>query len=140
MRALIAKFLSLWSRCLGQHGTQPGPGLLRTGALLGALALGLAASLAVAGAEGAESTGTQASTGTDTQSATGSDTQTTATDTPSDRSSDSRSGQGTASGSRYIVVYRDSVSDPQQKTAQLEREGGFKSDYKYSRALKGFAA
>jgi subtilisin family serine protease len=108
--------------------------------LLGVLALGLSASLAVAAVGTDQPTDTQTTTGTDTQTTTGAATETTATDTPSDQSSTPQPGQGKGSGSRYIVVYRDSVSDPQQKTAQLERDGGFKSDYKYSRALKGFAA
>jgi len=108
--------------------------------LLGALVLGLTASLAVAQVGSDQPADTQTTTGTDTQTTTGTATETTATDTSSDQASTPQSGQGTGSGPRYIVVYRDSVSDPQQKTAQLERDGGFKSDYKYSRALKGFAA
>ena len=39
----------------------------------------------------------------------------------------------------FIVVYKDSVDEP-AKTADLERRHGFKSDFRYQRAIKGFAA
>jgi subtilisin len=39
----------------------------------------------------------------------------------------------------FIVVYKDSVDEP-AKTADLERRHGFKSDFRYQHAIKGFAA
>ncbi len=39
-----------------------------------------------------------------------------------------------------VVVFRDSVSDPAEATAQLAREHGFAADHVYRHALKGFAA
>ena len=41
---------------------------------------------------------------------------------------------------KYIVVYRSSVADAKGKTARLERARGFRSEHRYARALKGFAA
>jgi subtilisin len=40
---------------------------------------------------------------------------------------------------RYIVVFRDRV-DPRAKTDDIERRLGFTSDYRYTAALRGFAA
>jgi len=46
-----------------------------------------------------------------------------------------------SSGSEaVIVVFRDSVSDPAEATAQLAREHGFAAGHVYRHALKGFAA
>ena len=45
-----------------------------------------------------------------------------------------------ASARDYIVVYRDSVSDPGATTSRLERADGFASRFRYAHALKGFAA
>jgi subtilisin len=39
----------------------------------------------------------------------------------------------------FIVVYKDNIDVP-AKTADLERRHGFKSDFKYQHAIKGFAA
>ncbi len=39
----------------------------------------------------------------------------------------------------FIVVYKDNIDAP-TKTADLERRHGFKSDFKYQHAIKGFAA
>ena len=39
----------------------------------------------------------------------------------------------------FIVVYKDRVDEP-AKTADLERRHGFKSDFRYQHAIKGFAA
>ena len=39
----------------------------------------------------------------------------------------------------FIVVYKDNVDVP-AKTADLERRLGFKSDFLYQQAMKGFAA
>lgn len=44
-----------------------------------------------------------------------------------------------ASTGSYIVVFHNSVGDPSGATTKLERKGGFKAKYRYSRALKGFA-
>jgi subtilisin family serine protease len=137
MRALIARIVTGRRRSARQT-PRAGPAVLGWSGLLAALSLGVAASLAVAQGGNDQPADTQGTTGTDTQTTTASDTQTGTTETSSG-SSGPRSGQG-GSGSRYIVVYRDSVSDPQQKTDQLERDAGFSSDYKYSRAPKGFAA
>ena len=41
---------------------------------------------------------------------------------------------------RYIVVFKGSVADPGRETRERERAGGFRSRYRYSRAVKGFAA
>jgi hypothetical protein len=139
MRALIAGIISGRQRRWGPQTPRTGPAILGWAGLLAALSLGVAASLAVAQGGNDQPADTQGTTGADTQTTTASDNQTGATETPSG-SSGSRPGQAGGSGSRYIVVNRDSVSDPQQKAAQLERDAGFKSDFKYSRALKGFAA
>ena len=39
----------------------------------------------------------------------------------------------------FIVVYKDNIDVP-AKTADLERRHGFKSDFKYQHAIRGFAA
>jgi len=41
---------------------------------------------------------------------------------------------------RYIVVYQPSVADIEAKTDRVERSRGFKTQKRYRRALKGFAA
>ncbi len=41
---------------------------------------------------------------------------------------------------RYIVVYKNSVSDPGAQTKKREREKGFKSRRRFKKALKGFVA
>ncbi len=41
---------------------------------------------------------------------------------------------------RYIVVYKKAVESVKAETDQRERKKGFKSDLRYARALKGFAA
>jgi subtilisin len=40
----------------------------------------------------------------------------------------------------YIVVYEPSAARPGEKTDRLEKSKGFRSRYRYGRALKGFAA
>src|SRR5205807_10609336 len=40
----------------------------------------------------------------------------------------------------YIVVYRGSVANVGRKTTALQRANGFRSDFRYAHALKGFAA
>jgi aqualysin 1 len=40
----------------------------------------------------------------------------------------------------YIVVFKDEVTDSLARTAELERHHGFTATYRYSSALKGFAA
>src|SRR4051812_3564516 len=40
----------------------------------------------------------------------------------------------------YIVVYRSSVANVGRKTTALQRANGFRSDFRYAHALKGFAA
>ena len=40
----------------------------------------------------------------------------------------------------YIVVYKASVDDVGAETDERERQGGFKSRFRYRRAVKGFAA
>src|SRR3954453_2899401 len=40
----------------------------------------------------------------------------------------------------YIVVYKQSVSDPGSLTAKHERADGFSANFRYSHAIKGFAA
>ncbi|MFL5820260.1 MAG: Ig-like domain-containing protein [Solirubrobacteraceae bacterium] len=40
----------------------------------------------------------------------------------------------------YIVVYKDSVGDPAAETRKHEKAEGFKSDLRYTKAIKGFAA
>jgi subtilisin len=47
--------------------------------------------------------------------------------------------QAAAQQSRYIVVYRSGVDAP-AKTAQLERSHKFATEYRYTHALRGFAA
>ncbi|HEX2221088.1 MAG TPA: S8 family serine peptidase, partial [Candidatus Limnocylindria bacterium] len=41
---------------------------------------------------------------------------------------------------KYLVIYRDGVTDAAQKTERLERARGFRSEQRYGRAVKGFAA
>ena len=41
---------------------------------------------------------------------------------------------------QYVVVYDDAVADPAAETDKREKRDGFKSDLRYSRAIKGFAA
>ncbi len=57
---------------------------------------------------------------------------------------DSEEGYATSRAAReatgYIVVFRDSLSDHHGKIDKLEREQAFLSDFRYSAALKGFAA
>lgn len=45
-----------------------------------------------------------------------------------------------ATPDRFIVVYRGSVASVQQETQERERRHGFRSRFRYGKALKGFAA
>jgi len=47
---------------------------------------------------------------------------------------------GVASADDYVVVYRDSVSNPGAVTSGLERSAGFNRGFGYGAALKGFSA
>ena len=148
MRALVAKFppalCALWARRSGPGPT--GSGALGWASVLAALALGVAASLAVAEVGGDQATDAQSTTtspsettAAETQTET-TTSQTTSAPTDSQSSPKQSSPAPGGSGGRFIVVLKDSTSDPQTVAKEHGRRYGLVTDFVYTRAIKGYAA
>ena len=151
MRALIAKFppalCALWARRSGPGPT--GSGALGWASVLAALALGVAASLAVAEVGGDQATDAQSTT-TSPSETTAAETQTetttsqtqTTTSAPTDSQSSPKQSSPApgGSGGRFIVVLKDSTSDPQTVAKEHGRRYGLVTDFVYTHAIKGYAA